>query len=219
MILLRVTEFALLSLGAIVASTAGYALLFKDANPALPHKLSVHELGSLEGRLAHLRRVIVVCNEVQRPQNALATAVEHNFAKGVRYTFLVPESRENDERNGYFKIFEALATVALKKSSDSKTLDDLVEILKLPTEWGDWNDYPYVFYQIWNERTNKWRATVAYRGDKLRKGIAPNYVRVPPAFAHTIARSILSRAPTRFATDKAADISKFVSNVIQLKRA
>lgn len=161
-------------------------------SPSLPDRITVHGLGRLEGGFRDLVRVIVICDQVERPEEELGRAVEANFERRVKYLFLISQSRAEAERQQYYRIFETLAQIVIYRTRSRIRLADLVEIQQLPY---DWNDYPYVFYQIRDESKGSHIKTVAYRGDQRLEGIANNYSRVDPVYAHTIARSVLSEAP------------------------
>ncbi len=159
----------------------------------LPDHLTVDHIGEIEKGLANLIRVIVIADHVERPTDKLSDAVEHNFSRGVKYLFLVSGSHARREVDGYYQIFEALAKIVISRSGTRQSVRDLVDIHQLPY---DWNDYPYLFYQV-QDRSEKPEAlrTIAFRGEELREGIAKTYVRVEPTAAHTIAKSVLAEAP------------------------
>jgi hypothetical protein len=175
----------------------------RSAQPSRWDRFTVESLAHLEAEIQDLRRVVVICDHVEPPEHRLAGAVEANFGRGVKYLFLVSQSRAKHELNGYFKIFQALAEIHLARSSTDSKLNDLVEIQQLPY---DWDDFPYVFYQT--EQTSGLR-TVAFRGDQLREGIAENYSRVDPRYAHTIARSVLADSPRPIRDEVPVSIAQF----------
>lgn len=147
-------------------------------------RISVEDLGGIELRLQNLKRVLVVANKIERPEGSLARAVESNFKKGVDYLFLISRSKAATEKTRYYKLFEAYASMS---GADNSLLD----IKALPFEW---DDYPIIFYQT--RDTKGILATIAFRGTELREGIAEYYQRVPAEYAHTIATTLLSDAPS-----------------------
>ena len=157
----------------------------------LPSGIPLKQIGLIERDLTHLRTVIVLADTVERPTAELSEAVEYNFSRGVKYLFLVSNNRLPQQLDGYYGIFEALARIVLKRTPNSSaTLRDLIDIQQLPYNW---DDYPYIFYRL--ELPSGEIKTLAFRGDKLHKGIAEHYGRVDPIYAHTIARAIMADAP------------------------
>ena len=152
-------------------------------------RISVHELGQIEGELRDLVRVLVMCNKVQDPRNALRKAVEKNFARNVKYIFLISSRHADKELTGYFTIFETLAKIHIARSRTELAVSDLVEIMQLGYKW---DDYPYVFYQM-GEGNNL--HTIAFRGTDRGEGIATFYEQVDPHYAHTIAVATLADGP------------------------
>lgn len=148
-----------------------------------PLFFTVEELGRIEGTLPNLVRVLVVANKIEKPEGELGRAVESNFSRGVRYLFLISSSKAASEKLGYYKLFEAYAEI---RGSAKDTLD----IKALPFEW---DDYPIIFYQTRDDTGVL--ASIAFRGTELLEGIANYYERVPAAYAHTIATSLLADAP------------------------
>lgn len=146
--------------------------------------ISVEDLGRIEGNLPNLVRVLVVADQIEKPDGSLGQAVEANFAKGVDYLFLISASKAATEKSRYYKLFEAYAQI---RGANSKSLD----IKALPFEW---DSYPIIFYQT-RDATNA-LATIAFRGTELREGIASRYERVPTEYAHTVATSLLADAPS-----------------------
>ena len=180
-------------------------------NVDLPEGIPLSDIGVIERDIANLRTVMVVADNVEAPTSTLIEAVNHNFKRKVKYTFLV--SHQNAaEINGYYKVFKAFAEVALREYAELH-LSDLIEILRLPYNW---DDFPYIFYTI--RLPSGEEKTLAYRGDGLRKGIADHYGRVDPILAHTIANAIVSEAPRPLTID--IDRSQFdvASNVIQFTK-
>lgn len=147
-----------------------------------PKYLSLEQLGILEGSVPNLVRVMVVADRIEKPEGSLGQAVEGNFAKKVEYLFLVSGSTAANEKEGYYKIFEAYQQI---KSPGNK----LVDIKALPFEW---DDYPIIFYQCKGEDNS---AVIAFRGSGVKEGITTYYERVPSEYAHTIAKSLLADAP------------------------
>lgn len=147
-----------------------------------PRYLTLEQLGNLESSVPNLVRVMIVANKIEKPEGPLGQAVEENFAKRVKYLFLVSGSTAEHEKVGYYKIFEAYQEI---KSPGEK----LVDIKALPFEW---DDYPIIFYQCMDEDNP---AVIAFRGSDIREGITRYYERVPAEYAHTIAKSLLADAP------------------------
>jgi len=148
-----------------------------------PVFFTVQELGRIEGTLPNLIRVLVVANKIEKPEGELGRAVESNFSRGVRYLFLISSSKAASEKLGYYKLFEAYAQIR-------GSAKDMLGIKALPFEW---NDYPIIFYQTRDDTGVL--ASIAFRGTELLEGIANYYERVPAAYAHTIATSLLADAP------------------------
>ena len=147
-----------------------------------PRYVTLEQLGSLEGSVPNLVRVMVVADKIEKPEGSLSKAVEGNFAKNVEYLFLISASTAASEKKGYFQIFKAYQQI---KNPGTRLLD----IKALPFEW---DDYPIIFYQY---RDKNQPATVAFRGSDVKKGITKFYERVPAEYAHTIATSLLADAP------------------------
>jgi hypothetical protein len=158
----------------------------------LPSGIPVSEIGFVERDLVNLQSVTVVADKVERPTTMLQEAVEHNFRRGVKYLFLVSSDHADQQVDGYYRLFEALAQIVLNKQGVGIKQDvrALVDIQQLPY---DWNDFPYIFYEI--KVASGHTKTLAFRGDQVHKGIAHHNCRVDPASAHTIARAIFSEAP------------------------
>lgn len=157
----------------------------------LPSGIPVSEIGKIERDLPYLQMVIVIADTVEKPAASLSEAVEHNFGRHVKYLFLVSPETVSQEIEGYYTLFETLAKIVIRrKLGPSKQLKDLVDIQQLPYNW---DDYPHIFYRL--ELPSGEKKTLAFRGDKLNKGIAAHYARVDPAYAHTIWRAVTSDAP------------------------
>jgi hypothetical protein len=155
----------------------------------LPLGIPVCDIGIIERDLINLKMVIVVAHKVEVPTSTLAQAVEHNFARGVKYIFLISNDHAEKEINGYYKVFEGYAQVVIGRQGAGK-IADLLDIQKLPYNW---DDYPYIFSKL--RLPSGEEKTLAFRGDELHEGIAKHYGRVDPVLAHTIARAIVSEAP------------------------
>ncbi len=164
--------------------------------------LSIEQLGILEASVPGLVRVMVVADRIEKPEGSLSRAVEDNFAKNVKYLFLVSGSKAVGERDGYYKLFEAYQ----KMKNPSQ---ELIDIKALPFEW---DDYPIIFYHCTNGGSS---AVMAFRGTELKEGITEHYERIPTEFAHTISKTLLADAPkelalsampSRGAFDKGANI-------------
>lgn len=153
-------------------------------------RINERELAFIENHLVGLQDVIVAADRVEAPTNSLRQAVEHNFARGVRYLFLISQDKAEAERHSYFLIFEAIAKVVRKRTGSTKPIEDFVDIQKLLIPWPT---HPYVFYKF-KDATGE-TGTIAFQGHGIREGIADAYTRIDSEIAHTIYHSILSGAP------------------------
>lgn len=100
-----------------------------------PKYVTLDQLGSLEGSVPNLVRVMVVADRIEKPEGSLGQAVEDNFAKNVKYLFLISSSTAATEKNKYFKVFEAYQRIQNPR-------EQLLDIKALPFEW---DDYPIIF--------------------------------------------------------------------------
>ena len=139
------------------------APLLQHADNRLNRHLSVKELGLIEGRIADLNEVIVIADR-------------------IKYIFLISEHKYENEKNSYWKIFQAIGEAV----KHNYKIENHIEIYSLNF---DWEDYPYVFYRYKDADTNKQKA-FAYMGTQLREGIADEYELINP----TIARKMLELA-------------------------
>lgn len=179
----------------------------------LKNVLSVKRLGILEGTFDKLSQVIVIADHVNAPSDELQRAVEQNLSRGVKYLFLVSHSKAEEELAGYYKIFDALSVIVNQRSGNSTNAHDLVTIQKLPY---DWVEVPHIFYQLLATDRCDGVRYVAVRGNQLHEGIADFYTYIEPAYAHMIARAILSDAPSPITVRR----EEFVgSNVVDFKEA
>jgi hypothetical protein len=163
----------------------GYHLI-RFPHEGLKNIISYHALGEIEGSLPDLERVIVVADRIEDPEHELRDAVRANFAKGVRYLFLVSKSTAQAELQGYYKIFRALAEIVTKNP-----VTNLVDIQELPY---DWPNFPYVFYETKSKGASQ-PNFVAFRGSQRREGIADFYSPVESGAAYILARAVLSDSP------------------------
>jgi hypothetical protein len=174
---------------ALIAAAVGIVLigyrLLKFPHEGLPNLFSYHKLGSIEGNLPDLQRVIVVAHSIEDPQNELREAVKKNFSKGIRYLFLVSKSTAQDELQGYYKIFRTLAEIVTKSGPN------LVDIQELPY---DWPSFPYVLYETRPADSSEPNFLV-FRGSQKKEGIADYYSPVDSGPAYIIARAVLSDSP------------------------
>jgi len=154
--------------------------------------ISVRRLGRLERDLPNLKQVVVVANRVEKPSGSLEDAVEDNFRQGVKYLFLVSNSRADQELSGYFLIFEALAKKAIQETGANCELRELVEIKRLTY---DWPDVPYIFYQYVTHGKHTQRLTSAFRGNQRGEGIADAYEHLSDVHSLAICSAILAEAP------------------------
>mgnify|MGYP003434034837 FL=1 len=158
------------------------APLLQHADNRLNRHLSVKELGLIEGRIADLNEVIVIADRIEEPIHELYSSVKENLKKGVKYIFLISEHKYENEKNSYWKIFQAIGEAV----KHNYKIENHIEIYSLNF---DWEDYPYVFYRYKDADTNKQKA-FAYMGTQLREGIADEYELINP----TIARKMLELA-------------------------
>lgn len=177
-----------------VVATTGYFLIRYPAR-GLPNIVTVKSLGDIEGNLKQLKRVIVVADHVEAPDDALRHAVEKNFARGVQYYFLVSKSKANAELGGYYKIFEALAVIVSNRSAQKIKAEDLVKIQRLSY---DWEDVPHILYETADIREAKYFLA---RGNQSREGIADFYSFERSDQTRIFARAILSDAPSGIALE------------------
>lgn len=161
-------------------------------NDRITRFISVNKLGIIERDLQNLKQVVVVAHIVEKPDSALELAVERNFAKGIRYLFLVSGSNAAQELKGYYLIFKALAEIAIAKTNKNINLKALVEIKKLTFNWPD---VPYIFYQCLDESTGE-KKIIAYRGNQKGEGIADYYERLSDSQSMAISRALLAEAPS-----------------------
>jgi hypothetical protein len=197
--------FIFLAIVAVGISVAGYYLLYFPER-GLPGRLSVHDIGRIEGTLPGLLRVIVIADQVEDPTNELRKAVEKNLANGVHYLFLVSKSRGQTELDGYYLIFKTIKVIITKRLQRTDGIGT-VDIQELPY---DWPDYPYVFYETEDQAGSI--SFVAFRGNQPKEGIAEFYSQVDAHYAYTIARAVLSEAPQpiQVTADQFADGSNVV---------
>lgn len=190
--------------------TAAYFLL-RYPHRGLPSVIDVNELGRIEGGLDGLREVIVLADHIEPPTDDLRKAVERNFERGVKYSFVVSQSRAEQEVDSYYRIFEALAEIVSRRSGAKVGARDLVSIQQLPY---DWIDEPHVFYKIPDRRRPGEMRYIAVQGNQRSEGIADYYRVVEPARAHMIARGIMSDAPGSITVSR-AEVAE--SNVLEFK--
>lgn len=167
----------------------------RAAGDALPvaegEDITAHELGEIEASLENLVRVVVAAHRVEAPENALRAAVERNFARRVKYEFLVSSSTKDSEKDGWINVFIAIAKVILAKEKSPYKPKDVVNISRLSH---DWRDSPYVFYFMVDSSNRS--SVVAFRGNQRDEGIAEMYQRLPGRLAYSLATALLSDAPT-----------------------
>jgi len=172
--------------------------------------LSVRKLGIIERDLTGLKQVIVLADRIERPHSTLAEAVEDNFSEGVHYLFLISNSNAENEMNGYYQIFEALARISADKSDIDTSASDLVDIKKLPY---DWPDVPYIFYRFQEENDKKIK-TLAFRGNQKKEGIADFYEKLSGQHSQAMVQALLAEAPQEIAHLKALKKVKFIDGQI-----
>lgn len=146
-------------------------------------KLTVDQLGEIEGTIPNLIRVLVVANTIEKPEGRLGKAVEENFRRGVKYLFLISASTAPHEKERYFRLLRAYEQMHTREG-------ELLDIKALPF---DWDDFPIIFYQTCDSQGNL--ASIAFRGSEVREGLGTYYDRVPTEYAHTIATALLADAP------------------------
>lgn len=161
-----------------------------------PVFLSQEKWAEFEGSIENLKRVIVVADKVERPNNSLERSVINNFGHKVHYSFIVSKSKASAELHGYYEIFKALAVIAIHQFKLDCTVDDLVSILALPDEW---DCVPLVFYRVGetSEATHRPGSlrTIAFWGNNMRSGISESYESLPPEVADALAIALVSGAP------------------------
>lgn len=201
----------LLGVGFIALVFTSYRL-FKNPRVGMRNFITVEQLALIEGGMPELDQVIVVAHRVEAPANGLRTSVKKNLAAGVKYLFLISQSRAESEMRGYYIVFEKIAEEVIEMQRSQKQVHDLVCIQKLPY---DWDDVPYIFYQL---RTPEGTRTIALRGTQKHEGIDENYMYVRPRLAHTIAKTVMHGAPQPVQDGIIVEDKQFVSpaNVVQV---
>jgi hypothetical protein len=193
--------------------------LLRDPRKLLKDFVAVTDLGLYEGGLATLERAVIVAHRIEDPKDSLREAVRNNISRGVQYLFLVSPSTYAEEKNLGYQLFAVLANMTLKDGKSNSKVEELVDIKPLPYEW---EDTPYIFYELREEERRGVRRIIALRGNQKREGIAEGYFQVPPPFARTIYRGVILNA---VASSEGAvpDEEDFTygegSNVIRLERS
>jgi hypothetical protein len=169
----------------------------KKFSQSQPRFLTRDKWAEFEANLPKLKQVIVVSDVVDEPADGLRRAVMSNFARGVRYSFLISNSKADQELNGYIRIFRAIATIAIRDFKLRKRPEELALILALPD---DWNNPPFVFYRTEEEVPSPeglktQHRTIAFRGDKTNVGIADRYEALDPVVGDALATALNSGAP------------------------
>ena len=72
----------------------GYAIVERKS---LSRFVSVEDIADVEIDSSRLIEVLVVAHLIERPSGRLAKAVENNFSKGVKYSFLVSHSNAQEQ--------------------------------------------------------------------------------------------------------------------------
>ncbi len=157
-----------------------------------PTVLSNHNWAEFERCVPDLWQVIVLADTVEAPINGLQKAVLENFKRGVKYIFIVSNSKAEDELHGFYGLFEKLAAIAIHKFSADFKVEDLVTILRLPDEW---DNVPFVFYRMKGKDSHI--RTIAFRGDKVNAGIANKYVAQDQANAEALVKLLLGKPPEK----------------------
>ncbi len=163
-------------------------LLLRDPRQLLQSFLTVQQLGLLEGGLRNLERAIIVAHEIEDPKDSLREAVRENFARGVKYLFLVSPSRFEEEKKLGYQIFAVLAERVIRDQNKASLVKDLVDIQPLRYEW---DDTPYIFYELREDDRPSVKRVVAVRGNQRKEGIAEGYTRLEPSYARTIHRAVV----------------------------
>jgi hypothetical protein len=96
------------------------------------------------------------------------------------------------ERDRGYRIFEVLARMASDEQPGSREITKLLDIKALPYEW---DDTPYIFYELFEPDRPDVRRIVAVRGNQFKEGIADGYSKVDPRSARSIVRAVMSGAP------------------------
>lgn len=166
--------------------------------------INTRQLGDIEGSLISLglEQVIIMADKIERPSTSLLNAVLKNFEKGVEYVFLISAHNAEHEMTRYHQVFSDLAKAAIDKTERFAQPDDLFKIYKLPYNL---NDCPYIFYRVKESDDESGLTTIALRGLDATRGIANNYAFVPPEFARTIARAVLTDAPVQMKNQPASE--------------
>jgi len=153
--------------------------------------LSNEQIGRIEAELKNLDKVFIVCDKVDYPTNGLRKAVEKRFSEGIVYTFLISKSKAEEEIMGYYKSFEALACIAIKKNNLNCESRDLVKIKRLDF---DWDENPCIFYF---QKLNEKFEVLAFQGiGSIKKmGISDMYNPIPDNLARLCIEAIRSKAP------------------------
>ena len=109
-------QYLVLAGVAVGIGVVAYSVLRLPRN-GLVGPFDVRVLGRIEGSLPDLKRVIVIADQIEDPEDELRRAVKHNFQKGVHYLFLISKSRAPQELDRYVKIFMTLAEIITKKTT------------------------------------------------------------------------------------------------------
>ncbi|HEY2975317.1 MAG TPA: hypothetical protein VGJ48_22565 [Pyrinomonadaceae bacterium] len=165
--------------------------LLRDPRKLLKDFIPVSELGLYEGSLATLERAVIVAHRIENPEDSLREAVRNNIGRGVHYLFLVSRSKFADEKQLGYQLFAVFVDMVLRDGKSGAKVEDFLEIRPLPY---DWEDTPYIFYELREEERRGVRRIIALRGNQKREGIAEGYFKVDPPFARTIYRSVILSA-------------------------
>lgn len=195
--MLDLIGMVLVAIGAIGIPLVGY-LLLADPIRAQRGLMTVEQLGIFEATLPDLKQVVVMCHQIEDPKDSLRAAVTKNFGRHVKYKFLVSKSRAKREEETGYRIFQVLADMVIRSERKNLQVSDLVRIQSLPY---DWEDTPYIFYQLGVEGRPTRAKVLAVRGNEMKEGIASRYSKVDPRSARTILRAVLSDAPLDLRAD------------------
>ncbi len=160
-----------------------------------PLVLNHENWANFELSLKNLVEVIILSSVVEIPRNGLLKAVMGNFTRGVQYRFIVSGDRVETEVNGYYKIFEVIATTIAAKNNLKIPIKNLISISRLPDNW---NNVPCVFYRFReSENPNSRIRTIAFRGDRAGVGIADSYIAIEHELAEALFTLLIGQPPEK----------------------
>lgn len=152
----------------------------EQVDPRSVDAVELSELARFEKDLPPGSIVVVLAHTIEEPQEKLRAAVQDNFQQGIRYIFLVSQSKYNHSLEEFTEFFKAIYIIARRLPSTSGSnshvkkldFDQIFSILPLVGEWTSW---PYVLYVEPNEKRQRvW----VFRGNLRKEGIAEKYVQL-----------------------------------------